>query len=64
MELLATIGTTGLGPIEIIHTDVEGRMVLADTLTLSTRAKPDLIIDIATLTGSMAEDLEARRVSY
>lgn len=49
-------GTT----IEIIHTDAEGRMVLADTLTLASRAKPDLIIDFATLTGSMAIALGAR----
>ncbi len=44
-------GTT----IEVIHTDAEGRMVLADTLTLASRAKPDLMIDFATLTGSMEE---------
>ncbi|MBI5919300.1 MAG: leucyl aminopeptidase family protein [Nitrosomonadales bacterium] len=49
-------GTT----IEIIHTDAEGRMVLADTLTLASRAKPDLMIDFATLTGSMATALGAR----
>src|SRR3989338_1391093 len=49
-------GTT----IEIIHTDAEGRMVLADTLTLAARAKPDLMIDFATLTGSMATALGAR----
>jgi len=42
-------GTT----IEVMHTDAEGRMVLADTLTLAARSKPDLIIDFATLTGSM-----------
>jgi leucyl aminopeptidase len=42
-------GTT----IEIVHTDAEGRMVLSDTLTLAARAKPDLVIDFATLTGSM-----------
>ena len=42
-------GTT----IEVIHTDAEGRMVLADTLTLAARGKPDLIVDFATLTGSM-----------
>ncbi len=40
--------------IEIVHTDAEGRMVLADTLTLASRAKPDMILDYATLTGSMA----------
>lgn len=49
-------GTT----IEIIHTDAEGRMVLADTLTLASREKPDLMIDFATLTGSMATALGAR----
>lgn len=42
-------GTT----IEVMHTDAEGRMVLADTLTLAARAKPQLIVDFATLTGSM-----------
>ena len=42
-------GTT----IEVMHTDAEGRMVLADTLTLAARAKPELIVDFATLTGSM-----------
>ena len=49
-------GTT----IEVMHTDAEGRMVLADTLTLAARAKPDLMIDFATLTGSMAVALGAR----
>jgi leucyl aminopeptidase len=49
-------GTT----IEIMHTDAEGRMVLADTLTLAARGKPNLIIDFATLTGSMAVALGAR----
>lgn len=42
-------GTT----IEIVHTDAEGRMVLSDTLTLAARDKPDLIVDFATLTGTM-----------
>ncbi len=49
-------GTT----IEVVHTDAEGRMVLADTLTLASRAKPNLMIDFATLTGSMATALGAR----
>jgi leucyl aminopeptidase len=44
--------------IEIVHTDAEGRMVLADTLTLASRKdvngqSPDVILDYATLTGSM-----------
>ena len=38
--------------IEITHTDAEGRMVLADTLALATRAKPGLTLDYATLTGA------------
>jgi leucyl aminopeptidase len=46
--------------IEIIHTDAEGRMVLADTLTLASRLKPDVMIDFATLTGSMATALGDR----
>jgi leucyl aminopeptidase len=49
-------GTT----IEVMHTDAEGRMVLADTLTLASRAKPNLLIDFATLTGSMHVALGAR----
>ncbi|MCC6203102.1 MAG: leucyl aminopeptidase family protein [Gammaproteobacteria bacterium] len=44
----AADGTT----IEIVHTDAEGRMVLADTLVFASRTQPDLIIDFATLTGS------------
>ena len=49
-------GTT----IEIVHTDAEGRMVLADTLTLAAKSKPDLIADFATLTGSMHYALGSR----
>jgi leucyl aminopeptidase len=47
--------------IEIIHTDAEGRMVLADALSLATRSKPDLVIDFATLTGSMKTALGTRQ---
>ncbi|MCX7192819.1 MAG: leucyl aminopeptidase family protein, partial [Proteobacteria bacterium] len=54
--VVALNGTT----IEIIHTDAEGRMVLADTLTLASREKPDLMIDFATLTGSMEEAVGSR----
>lgn len=38
--------------IEVMHTDAEGRMVLADTLAFAARKKPALMIDYATLTGS------------
>jgi leucyl aminopeptidase len=49
-------GTT----IEVVHTDAEGRMVLADALTLAARGKPGLIADFATLTGSMHYALGSR----
>ena len=49
-------GTT----IEVVHTDAEGRMVLADTLALAAKEKPALMIDFATLTGSMMAALGAR----
>jgi leucyl aminopeptidase len=49
-------GTT----IEVVHTDAEGRMVLADTLALAAKQKPELMIDFATLTGSMMTALGAR----
>jgi leucyl aminopeptidase len=47
--ITALNGTT----VEIVHTDAEGRMVLADTLALAAKEKPDVMIDFATLTGSM-----------
>lgn len=37
---------------EIHNTDAEGRLVLADGLSLATELKPDAIVDIATLTGA------------
>lgn len=46
--------------IEIVHTDAEGRMVLADALTLAAKEKPAAIIDFATLTGSMISALGER----
>jgi leucyl aminopeptidase len=38
--------------IEILNTDAEGRLVLCDTLTYIKRFNPELVIDIATLTGA------------
>lgn len=38
--------------VEIINTDAEGRLVLADALAYATKLKPDLIVDAATLTGA------------
>lgn len=39
--------------IEILNTDAEGRMILADALAYAAEKKPDLIIDAATLTGAV-----------
>ena len=38
--------------VEILNTDAEGRLVMADGLALASELGPDLIIDIATLTGA------------
>ena len=46
--------------IQVIHTDAEGRMVLADTLALAAREKPSLILDYATLTGACVGALTER----
>jgi len=37
---------------EVLNTDAEGRLVLADGLALAARAKPDVVVDLATLTGA------------
>jgi leucyl aminopeptidase len=39
--------------VEVINTDAEGRLVLADGLSLASESKPDLIVDVATLTGAV-----------
>jgi leucyl aminopeptidase len=49
-------GTT----IQVVHSDAEGRMVLADTLTLASRARPRLVLDFATLTGACVAALTDR----
>jgi leucyl aminopeptidase len=38
--------------IEVLNTDAEGRLVLADALSIASEAKPDAIVDLATLTGA------------
>jgi leucyl aminopeptidase len=40
--------------VEIGNTDAEGRLILADAISYASKFKPELIIDIATLTGSAA----------
>ncbi|MFN8078845.1 MAG: leucyl aminopeptidase [Kineosporiaceae bacterium] len=51
-------GTT----VEVLNTDAEGRLVLADALVDAVAAKPDLIVDVATLTGAQMVAL-GKRVS-
>jgi leucyl aminopeptidase len=52
----AANGTT----IQVIHSDAEGRMLLADTLALAARTRPRLILDFATLTGACVSALSER----
>lgn len=41
-------GTT----VEVLNTDAEGRLILADALAVASAAQPDAIVDLATLTGA------------
>jgi leucyl aminopeptidase len=43
--------------IEVTNTDAEGRLILADGLALAAEARPDAILDLATLTGSVVYGL-------
>jgi leucyl aminopeptidase len=53
-------GTT----VEILNTDAEGRMVLADALSYAARTlDPDVIIDVATLTGAASQGLGRRHAA-
>ncbi|HEH9441751.1 M17 family metallopeptidase [Aeromonas sobria] len=49
-------GTT----IEVVDTDAEGRMVLADALAMAVQDTPDLLLDYATLTGACKRALGSR----
>lgn len=46
--------------VEVLNTDAEGRLVMADGLVSATEENPDLIIDIATLTGAQVMALGTR----
>lgn len=46
--------------VEVLNTDAEGRLVLADGLRAATEERPDAVIDIATLTGAEVVALGAR----
>ncbi|MFE9830985.1 leucyl aminopeptidase [Streptomyces halstedii] len=46
--------------VEVLNTDAEGRLVLADALTRASEEAPDAIVDVATLTGAMVVALGNR----
>jgi leucyl aminopeptidase len=46
--------------VEVLNTDAEGRLVLADALWAASQEKPDAIVDVATLTGAMMLALGSR----
>ena len=43
--------------VEVLNTDAEGRMILADALSYAQKYDPELVIDLATLTGSAANTI-------
>jgi leucyl aminopeptidase len=43
--------------VEIVNTDAEGRLILADALIMAGRQKPDVIIELSTLTGAIVTAL-------
>lgn len=46
--------------VEVMNTDAEGRLVMADGLALASEAEPDVLLDIATLTGAQLVALGVR----
>ena len=46
--------------VEVLNTDAEGRLVLGDALVLASEQQPDLIVDVATLTGACEQALGDR----
>ncbi len=46
--------------VEVMNTDAEGRLVMADGLALASEAEPDVLLDIATLTGAQLLALGVR----
>ncbi len=53
-------GTT----VEILNTDAEGRLILADALHYAKKYKPELVLDFATLTGSAVRSLGQHAICY
>ncbi len=53
------VGMSGK-PIEILNTDAEGRVILSDALTYAKKYNPEVVIDLATLTGAAVVALGSR----
>jgi leucyl aminopeptidase len=60
MALGDVITIRGGTTVEVVNTDAEGRLVMADALVLATEEPTDAIIDIATLTGACMRALGTR----
>jgi hypothetical protein len=56
-DVLRILGGT---TVEVLNTDAEGRLVLADGLVAASRTHPDVIVDVATLTGAISVALGSR----
>ncbi|MCC6847887.1 MAG: leucyl aminopeptidase [Deltaproteobacteria bacterium] len=46
--------------VEVLNTDAEGRLVLADALAVAAADRPDVLVDVATLTGAVRSALGSR----
>lgn len=50
--------------VEVVNTDAEGRLILADALHYARKYKPELVVDLATLTGAAVKALGNQAICY
>ena len=50
--------------VEVVNTDAEGRLILADALHYAKKLNPELVIDLATLTGAAVRALGTQAICY
>jgi leucyl aminopeptidase len=50
--------------VEVVNTDAEGRIILADALHYAARYAPELVLDVATLTGAAVRALGTQAICY
>lgn len=50
--------------VEVVNTDAEGRLILADALHYAKKYNPELVIDLATLTGAAIRALGSQAICY